>query len=100
MNPTRIQEDAGSTPGLAQRVIGSGVAASWGVDHRHSLDLVLLWLQCGMVAEARSQSLAWERPYATYAALKAKDKKQNKTKQKTGKRWRKDRFVSNRRKKR
>ena len=38
-NPTRIHEDAGSTPGLDQ-----WVAVICGVGRRCSLDCVLLWL--------------------------------------------------------
>ena len=37
-NPTRIPEDAGSTPGLDQWVKGSGAAVSGGVGHRHGFD--------------------------------------------------------------
>ena len=41
------------------------------------LDPVLLWLWCRPAAVALIQSLAWECPYATDAALKKKKKKGN-----------------------
>jgi len=45
---------------------------SYGVGHRHSLDLVLLWLWCRLAAVAAIQPLAWEAPYAMGVALKSK----------------------------
>ena len=38
MNPTRNHEVAGSIPGLALWVKGSGVAVSCGIGHRHGSD--------------------------------------------------------------
>ena len=51
---------------------------SYGVGHRHSLDLVLLWLQCRLAAVALIQPLAWgSLPYAMGVALKKKKRKKN-----------------------
>ena len=74
MNPTRNHEVAGSIPGLAQWVKGSGFAVSCGVGGRHSSDLVLLWLWHRLTAVAPIRPLAWEPPYATGAASKSKKK--------------------------
>ena len=54
---------------------------SCGIGGRRGSDPVLLWLWCRLAAAALIQTLAWEFPYTTCAALKSK--KQNKTKQKT-----------------
>ena len=48
---------------------------SCGTGHRHSLDLVLLWLWHRLSAVAPIEPLAWELPYAVGAALKSKIKK-------------------------
>ena len=77
-NPTRNYEVAGSIPGLAQWVKGSGVAVNCGVGYRRGSDPTLLWLWRRLVATAPLLPLAWEPPHAVGAAL---DKaKQNKTK--------------------
>ena len=57
-NPTSIQENVGSIPGLTQWV----------------KDLVLQWHR----PAALIQSLAWELPYAAGAALKSRKKKDTK----------------------
>ena len=76
-NPTRNHEVAGSIPGLAHRVKGSGIAMSCGVGGRHSLDLGLLWLWHRPAATALIRPLAWETPYAVGVALKRQKTKLN-----------------------
>ena len=55
---------------------------SCGVGHRHSSDLVLLWLWRRPAATILIKPLAWEPSYAMGVALKRqKTKKKKKTKQ-------------------
>ena len=51
------------------------MAMSYGVGHRCSSDLELLWLWCRLATVLPFRPLAWEPPYATGVALKRKEKK-------------------------
>ena len=70
--------------------LGSSVAMTCGVGHRHGLDLASLWLWCRLAVVALIQPLAWEPPYALNVALKSKNKNKNKNKIPGGCEHRKD----------
>ena len=78
-NLTRNHEVAGSIPGLAQWVKGSGVALSCGVGCSPGSDLALLWLWHRPEATAPIGPLAWKLGYAVGAALKRREKQQQQT---------------------
>ena len=80
MNLTRIHDDVGLIPSLAQRVKGSSVAMSCGVGHRHGSHLALLWLWYRLAETALIQPLAWELPYSLIVGLKRPKKKIKKRK--------------------
>ena len=73
MNPASTHEDAGSIPWPHLVGYGSSVAMSRGVGRRHGLDPVLL--QCRLEATALIQTLAWESPDGSGAALKRQNEK-------------------------
>ena len=60
---------------------------SCGVGHRHSLDLVLLWLWYRLAAEALIRPLAWELLYAVMAALKKKKEEEEGERKQRKKYW-------------
>ena len=62
---------------------------SCGVDCRHDLDPVLLWLWCRPATKAPVGPLAWEPLYAVGAALKRKNK-QKKNPEVVGKNYNND----------
>ena len=64
---------------------GSDIAMSYGIGHRCSSDLVLLWLWCRSAATVLIGLLAWEPPYAADVALKKKTKQTNKQTKKQNK---------------
>ena len=48
---------------------------SYGVYHKHGLDLALLWLWCRPATVAPIQPLFWEFPYVPYKATKQNKQK-------------------------
>ena len=48
---------------------------SYGVYHKHGLDLALLWLWCRPATVAPIQPLSWESPYVPYKATKQNKQK-------------------------
>ena len=58
---------------------------SCGAGLRHISDPVLLWLWCRPAAAAPIQSLAWELPCATGAALKRRRRRRRGRKEEEGK---------------
>ena len=61
-NPASIHEDAGSIPGPAWWVKGSGIAMNFSVGPRCGLDLALPWLWRRPAAAAPIPPLAWKPP--------------------------------------
>ena len=63
---------------------------SCGVGHRHSVDLLLLWLWCRPAAAALIRPLAWELPYTMGVALKKDKKREKKERERERKEGRKE----------
>ena len=69
---TSIHEDAGFNPWPHSVGWGYSVAMSCGVGCRRGTDLALLWWWCRVAAVALIRPLAWELPYVSDVASKAK----------------------------
>ena len=74
MNPTSNHKVAGLIPGLAQWVKDLVLLQAVAIDHRFSLDPMLLWLWYRLTAAAVIQPLAWESPCAAGVVIKRKKK--------------------------
>ena len=60
---------------------GSSIAVIYGVGHRHGSDPALLWLWGRLTGIAPIRPLAWEPPYAEGEALKSKEGKKERKKE-------------------